>query len=101
VNVNGCANSRIPHTLNLTFSAGDLDLALLGKELAFSSTSACNSAKNAPSHVLLAIGHSAAAAAQTIRLSIGRYTTEADIDRAATLIRSAIKARAFWAVAQS
>jgi cysteine desulfurase len=101
VNVNGCANSRIPHTLNLTFSAGDLDLALLGKELAFSSTSACNSAKNAPSHVLLALGHSAAAAAQTIRLSIGRYTTEADIDRAATLIRSAIKARAFWAVAQS
>ena len=101
VNVNGCANSRIPHTLNLTFSAGDLDLALLGKGLAFSSTSACNSAKNAPSHVLLALGHSAAAAAQTIRLSIGRYTTEADIDRAATLIRSAIKARAFWAVAQS
>lgn len=101
VNANGCANSRIPHTLNLTFSAGDLDLALLGKGLAFSSTSACNSAKNAPSHVLLALGHSAAAAAQTIRLSIGRYTTEADIDRAATLIRSAIKARAFWAVAQS
>jgi cysteine desulfurase len=101
VNVNGCANSRIPHTLNLTFSASDLDLALLGKGLAFSSTSACNSAKNAPSHVLLALGHSAAAAAQTIRLSMGRYTTEADIDCAATLIQSAIKARAFWAVAQS
>lgn len=101
VNVNGCPGSRIPHTLNLTFSAGDLDLGLLGKGLAFSSTSACNSAKNAPSHVLLALGHSAAAAAQTIRLSMGRYTTEAHIDRAATLIRSAIKAQPFWAVAQS
>lgn len=101
VQVNGSATQRIAHTLSLTFTQGALDIGALSNGLAFSSTSACNSASNAPSHVLLALGHTAQAAAQTIRLSIGRYTQEADIDRAAELIRAAVKAPAFWAVAQS
>ena len=101
IRVNGSATRRIAHTLSLTFTQDALDIAALSNGLAFSSTSACNSASNAPSHVLLALGHSAQAAAQTIRLSLGRYTREADIDRAAELIRAAVKAPAFWAVAQS
>lgn len=101
VRINGSVTRRIPHTLSLTFTQGVLDIGALSHGLAFSSTSACNSASNAPSHVLLALGHTAQAAAQTIRLSLGRYTLEADIDRAAELIRAAVKAPAFWAVAQS
>lgn len=99
--LNGSATQRIAHTLSLTFTHGDLDLALLGKGLAFSSTSACNSAKNTPSHVLLALGLDAQAAQQTIRLSLGRFTCEQDIDHAARLIRGSIVQPAFWAVAQA
>ncbi len=99
--INGSREQRIPHTLSLTFTRHDLDVAALGKSLAFSSTSACNSAKNAPSHVLLALGLDAAAASQTIRLSLGRFTCEADIDGAAGLIQAALSRPPFWAVAQS
>ncbi|MFJ4145489.1 cysteine desulfurase family protein [Pseudomonas sp. NPDC089734] len=99
--VNGSSDQRIAHTLSLTFDKGDLNIAALGHGLAFSSTSACNSAKNTPSHVLLALGHSAQAASQTIRLSLGRFTREEDIDRAAELIQASLIQPAFWAVAQS
>jgi cysteine desulfurase len=99
--VNGSPTQRIAHTLSLTFGAGDLDIAALGHGLAFSSTSACNSAKNTPSHVLLALGHDAQAASQTIRLSLGRFTQEDDIDRAAQLIKASLIQPAFWAVAQA
>lgn len=99
--VNGSSTQRVPHTLSLTFGEDNLDLAALSDELAFSSTSACNSAKNAPSHVLLALGHDVQAARQTIRLSLGRFTTEDDVDRAARLIKASLTQPAFWAVAQS
>ncbi|MCD5974139.1 aminotransferase class V-fold PLP-dependent enzyme [Pseudomonas quasicaspiana] len=99
--INGDAAQRIPHTLSLTFGNSDLNVAVLGHGLAFSSTSACNSAKNTPSHVLLALGHDAKAASQTIRLSLGRFTTEEEIERAASLIKAARVQPAFWAVAQS
>ncbi|EPM99865.1 cysteine desulfurase, partial [Pseudomonas syringae pv. actinidiae ICMP 18804] len=84
-----------------TFGNNDLDLPALGETLAFSSTSACNSAKNVPSHVLLALGLSPQAASQTIRLSLGRFTREQDIERAAESIRACLIQPAFWAVAQS
>ena len=100
IRFNGGNTCKVPHTLSLTFSKGDLDLAKLSGSLAFSSTSACNSANNAPSHVLLAIGHDAHAARQTIRLSLGRFTTEQDVDRAAQLIKASLSQPAFWAVAQ-
>ena len=99
--INGDPHQRIAHTLSLTFDSNDLDLNVLGQGIAFSSTSACNSAKNTPSHVLLALGHDAQAASQTIRLSLGRFTSEDDIDRAARLIKAARVQPAFWAVAQS
>jgi len=99
--INGSSTQRIAHTLSLTFDQGDLNLAALSEILAFSSTSACNSAKNAPSHVLLALGHDVQAARQTIRLSLGRFTTEQDVDRAAQSIKASLTEPAFWAVAQA
>ena len=87
--LNGSVTQRIPHTLSLTFTEGGFDGAALGAALAFSATSACNSASNAPSHVLLALGHDAGQAARTIRLSLGRFTCEQDVDRAAQLIQAA------------
>ena len=99
--LNGSATQRIPHTLSLTFNEGEFDGAALSASMAFSATSACNSASNAPSHVLLALGHDARSAGRTIRLSLGRFTTEQDIDQAAQLIKAAVaSAPAFWAVAQ-
>lgn len=99
--INGDSVQRIAHTLSLTFGNNDLDIAALGDGLAFSSTSACNSAKNAPSHVLLALGHDAKAASQTIRLSLGRFTSAEEIEQAASLIKSSRLQPAFWAVAHS
>jgi cysteine desulfurase len=97
VRLNGSATQRIPHTLSLTFSEGEFNAAALGQSIAFSATSACNSASNAPSHVLLALGHDARSAGRTIRLSLGRFTTEQDIEQAIELIKTAnARAPAFW-----
>ncbi|APC18372.1 IscS subfamily cysteine desulfurase [Pseudomonas frederiksbergensis] len=99
--LNGSPTQRIPHTLSLTFSEGEFNSQALSASIAFSATSACNSASNAPSHVLLALGLDARTAGRTIRLSLGRFTTEQDIDQAAQLIKAAAaSAPAFWATAQ-
>ena len=87
IELNGRFSARVPHTLSLT---PEHELSL-GAELALSSTSACNSASNAPSHVLLALGLSPAAALRTIRLSLGRFTTAQEVDRAVQLIRGALR----------
>jgi len=98
VRLNGSASQRIPHTLSLTFSEGEFNSAALSNSIAFSATSACNSASNAPSHVLLALGHDARLAGRTIRLSLGRFTTVEDVDKAVDLITTACaSAPAFWA----
>lgn len=98
VRLNGSASQRIPHTLSLTFSEGEFNSAALSHSIAFSATSACNSASNAPSHVLLALGHDARLAGRTIRLSLGRFTTVEDVDKAVDLITTACaSAPAFWA----
>lgn len=95
--LNGCARQRIPHTLNLTF-ATPLDTASLQRQLAFSTTSACSSAKAAPSHVLLGLGLTAEQAARSYRFSLGRYTTAADVDQAVALIHQhAAQPAPFWA----
>lgn len=98
--LNGSAEQSIPHTLSLTFAGDSLDLSALGATLAFSSTSACNSGSSAPSHVLLALGHDEYLASQTIRLSLGRFTAEADVDLAAQAIRAALRPAPFWGVAR-
>jgi len=98
VRLNGSNTQRIPHTLSLTFSEGEFNPVALSHSIAFSATSACNSASNAPSHVLLALGHDAHLAGRTIRLSLGRFTTAEDIDKAVELIKIACaSAPAFWA----
>ncbi len=85
--VNAASAERIPHTLSLT---PDRDI-VLGSTLAISSASACNSASNAPSHVLLALGLRPSEALRTIRVSFGRFTTHEEIDSAAAEIRRAIE----------
>ncbi|QXH33869.1 cysteine desulfurase family protein [Pseudomonas muyukensis] len=80
VSLNGCPLQRIPHTLNLCIDAKGFNSLALAGELALSSTSACNSASNAASHVLLALGLDERQARNSVRLSLGRYTQEADID---------------------
>lgn len=98
VRLNGSPTQRIPHTLSLTFGEGEFNPAALSASIAFSATSACNSASNSPSHVLLALGHDARSASRTVRLSLGRFTTEQDIDQAVQLIKAnCASAPAFWA----
>ncbi|GLO15024.1 class V aminotransferase [Pseudomonas putida] len=82
VSLNGCVSQRIPHTLNLCIDSKGFNSAALASELALSTTSACNSASNAASHVLLALGLDERQARNSVRLSIGRYSTEAEVDKA-------------------
>lgn len=97
--VNGSPEQRIDHTLSLTFKGQSPNLTTLADSLAFSSTSACNSSSNQPSHVLLALGLDPQAARQTIRLSLGRYTQEQDVDQAVQAIKASLQSQPFWAVA--
>lgn len=87
VRLNGCAEKRVPHTLNLCIDHPWFDAENLLGTLAFSSTSACNSASSTPSHVLLALGLDDTQAYRSIRLSLGRYTTLADVEQAIEAIR--------------
>ncbi|WP_341796017.1 MULTISPECIES: aminotransferase class V-fold PLP-dependent enzyme [unclassified Pseudomonas] len=82
VTLNGSPSQRIPHTLNLCIDNKGFNSAALASELALSTTSACNSASNAASHVLLALGLDERQARNSVRLSIGRFTTEAQVDQA-------------------
>lgn len=90
ITLNGCPTQRIPHTLNLCIEAQGFNGAALAGELALSTTSACNSASNAPSHVLLALGLDEARARRSVRVSIGRFTTESEIDQAIETFRRAL-----------
>jgi cysteine desulfurase len=81
---------RIPHTLSLTIGLPGFQAAMLGENLAVSSTSACNSAAGKPSHVLTAIGLDANAAGRTVRLSFGRYTSWEDVDHAIACFQRAL-----------
>ncbi|MGE8389374.1 MAG: cysteine desulfurase family protein [Pseudomonas sp.] len=82
VSLNGCATQRIPHTLNLCIEAPGFNSAALASELALSTTSACNSASNAASHVLLALGLDEQRARKSVRVSIGRFTQQAEVEKA-------------------
>ena len=87
VSLNGSAELRVPHNLNLAFAGVDGELLLLSlKELALSSGSACTSAAVEPSYVLRGIGLSDELAHSSIRLSLGRYTSLEDVQRAAQVI---------------
>lgn len=81
---------HLPHTLSLRIDRAGFFPFMLAADLAISSTSACSSASGAVSHVLSAIGLDEQAAARTIRISLGRFTTERDVDRAITCIRQVV-----------
>ncbi|SNY97205.1 IscS subfamily cysteine desulfurase [Halomonas sp. hl-4] len=81
----------VPNILNLAFEGVDGESLLMGlRDVAVSTGSACNSASVDPSYVLLGIGVPRRLALSSIRFSFGRFTTEADIDHAITLIRHAV-----------
>ncbi|RKP57791.1 cysteine desulfurase family protein [Pararobbsia silviterrae] len=90
ITVNARAARRIPNTLSLTVDDPGFLPFMLSGDLAVSSTSACNSASGRPSHVLTGIGLSPEAASRTVRISFGRYSTQADIEFALRCIRTAV-----------
>jgi cysteine desulfurase len=86
---NGSAQAMSPSHLNVCFSGVDGETLLLSlRELAVSSGSACTSASMAPSYVLKAMGLSDEDAYSSIRISLGRFTTAADVEQAVNHIRT-------------
>jgi cysteine desulfurase len=87
--VNGAGAARVPNTSNISFpevASESLLIALDLKGMACSSGSACSSGAVTPSHVLTAIGLCAADARASLRFSLGRHTTEADVDYALAIL---------------
>lgn len=92
IHLNGCEERRVAGNLNISFSHIDGGLLLPALyPLAVSTTSACMSARAQPSYVLRAIGLSAALAQSSVRLSLGRYTTDDEIKQAIAIIHNAIE----------
>ena len=91
VAVHGDRRARIPGNLNIGFAGVPaLDLMAAVPELALSVGSACTSAEVEPSYVLSALGLDAAAAGAALRIGFGRFTTEAELLRAADRLRLAV-----------
>jgi cysteine desulfurase len=91
--VNGAGSPRTPNTTNITFPGIEgeaLVIALDLKGLACSTGAACSSGAVEPSHVLTAIGLSADEARASLRFSLGRHTTVADIDFALQVVPAAV-----------
>jgi cysteine desulfurase len=93
--INGDLERRVPHNLNASFNYVEGESLIMGvKGIAVSSGSACTSASLEPSYVLRALGRSDELAHSSLRITIGRFTTEADIDYAvATLHERVAKLR--------
>ena len=91
VYVNGDLDHRVPHNLNISFNYVEGESLIMAvKGIAVSSGSACTSASLEPSYVLRALGRSDELAHSSIRFSIGRFTTEADVDYTINLMKSKI-----------
>ena len=91
VYVNGDLKHRIPHNLNISFNYVEGESLIMAvKDIAVSSGSACTSASLEPSYVLRALGRSDELAHSSIRFSIGRFTTEADVDFTIQLLKEKI-----------
>jgi cysteine desulfurase len=89
--INGDMERRVPHNLNMSFNYVEGESMIMAiKDLAVSSGSACTSASLEPSYVLRALGRSDELAHSSIRFSIGRFTTEQEIDHAIALITSKV-----------
>jgi cysteine desulfurase len=85
--LNGHATQRLPGILNLSFPGVEGESLLYAcEELAVSSGSACNAADREPSYVLRALGRDEQLAGASLRFSLGRFSTEAEVDRATELV---------------
>jgi cysteine desulfurase len=91
VYVNGDMEHRVPHNLNVSFNYVEGESLIMAiKDIAVSSGSACTSASLEPSYVLRALGRSDELAHSSIRFTIGRFTTEEDIDFTIKLIKEKV-----------
>jgi len=89
--INGDLERRVPHNVNASFNFVEGESLIMGvKGIAVSSGSACTSASLEPSYVLRALGRSDELAHSSLRMTIGRFTTEKDIDTAAALLRDRV-----------
>jgi cysteine desulfurase len=89
--VNGDLERRVPHNLNLSFNYVEGESLIMGvKGLALSSGSACTSASLEPSYVLRALGRSDELAHSSLRMTIGRFTTEEEIDSAIAMLKDTV-----------
>ena len=88
VYLNGDLNQRVPHNLNISFAFVEGESMIMAvRDIAVSSGSACTSASLEPSYVLRALGRDDELAHSSIRFSIGRFTTEEEIDYAVDLLK--------------
>lgn len=91
VYLNGDMEQRVPHNLNVSFNYVEGESLIMAiKELAVSSGSACTSASLEPSYVLRALGRNDELAHSSIRFTLGRFTTEQDVDFAVELLKARV-----------
>jgi cysteine desulfurase len=89
--INGDIERRVPHNLNVSFNYVEGESLIMAvKGLAVSSGSACTSATLEPSYVLRALGRSDELAHSSLRMTIGRFTKESDIDYAVSLLKEKV-----------
>jgi cysteine desulfurase len=91
VYVNGDMEARVPHNLNISFNFVEGESLIMAiKDVAVSSGSACTSASLEPSYVLRALGRNDELAHSSIRFTVGRFTTEEEVDYVVELLKSKI-----------
>jgi cysteine desulfurase IscS len=91
--VNGSKEKRLPHVTNIAFKHAEGEALMMGanKDIAVASGSACTSASLEPSHVLKALGLDDDTARSSLRFSLGRFTTEEEIDYAVEKVNAMVK----------
>lgn len=91
VSVNGSMDARLPHNLNVAFDGVNGEQLLMGlADVAVSSGAACSSTRLDSSHVLAALGVPEPAARASVRFGLGRFNTEAEVDRVIEMLRSLV-----------
>jgi cysteine desulfurase len=90
--VNGGLADRLPNTLNVSIAYvdGEQLLNVLGQEIAVSNGSACNSASVQPSHVLTAMGVESTLAMASLRISLGKFNTQIEVEQAVDRIKQCV-----------
>jgi cysteine desulfurase len=89
--INGDMEHRVPHNLNISFAYVEGESLMMAiKDVAVSSGSACTSASLEPSYVLRALGRNDELAHSSIRFTIGRFTTEEEVDYTIDLLHKKI-----------